>query len=521
MSGFRLRLLLAVPLAAALFVGACGGGNSNSPDRASGSVPSEPRSGGTLTLLNQTETRSLDPTKMQIITSTRGDGLVGFALYGGLVLQDPATGKVSMSMAQSLDSTDSRVWTLKLRSGLRFSDGTTLDAAAVKFNWERHAAPGSTSSALTLVREIVSTEVVDPLTLRVTLDKPNGQWPRSLAGYPSNFIASPKSLTGNPDTAPVGAGPFVLKDWVRDDHMTLVRNPSYFDAPRPYLNELIIRPIPDATQRYNSLVAGQGQILYDSVDFKAMATAEKGGYKIFRTDLGGGFTFVLNTSRAPMNDVRVRQAIEFGLDRDVLNDLVNQGRANIVDTIAAPDTPFHDPAITYPKPDRGRAQRLIDQVVHDTGKPVTFTILTNPQNQSTAEAIQTLLSEIKGFKISVSTMDSTQATVVQGNYDMAPSGTFFVDPEPKLWDQFHSGSPRNVTRYSNPKVDAALDTARSSQNVDERRAAYAVVQRALIDDEPVLSLWRLPSSLVHDRTVQNLHTIEDGVLRADLVWLSE
>lgn len=508
--------LFALVAVAALFLAGCGAGPAGGTQ---GDSPTDgpPRAGGTLTLLNQTETQSLDPAKMQIVTATRGDGVVGFALYGGLVLQDPATGRLTMSLAESLDSPDSVNWTLKLRPGLVFSDDTPLDAAAVKTNWDRHAAPQSRSSALAQVKAIASTTVVDARTLQITLTAPNGQWPRALAGYPINFIVSPQSLDAV-DTAPVGAGPFMLREWVRDDHMTLVRNPRYFDAPRPYLDELVLRPIPDSGQRYNALLSGQGQIEFNSADFESLAAATDAGYQTYTSKLSGGVSFVLNNSRAPFDDIRVRRAVLLGLDRGLLNDLVQNGRGDVITTISAPGTPFHDQSIVYPEPDRAQAQQLLDEVSRDRGGPVTFTVLVNPQNRRTAEAIQTLLSEYQNIAISVTTMDSTQPTVVQGDYDMAVSGNFFLDPEPKLYDSFHSGSPRNVSRYSDPTVDAALEKGRASQDENERRAAYQVVQRRLIDDAATLSLWRLPSSLTHDDTVRDVSTIEDGVLRVDLVW---
>jgi len=510
---------IAVGVVALLLAAGCAGGSSaDGPGGAAADGP--PRSGGTLTLLNQTETQGVSPFKMQIITGTRGDGVVGFSLYGGLVLQDAATGEVSTSLAESLDSTDDVNWTLKLRPGLVFSDGTPFDAAAVKLNWERHGAPQSTSSSLAQVKAIASTTVVDAQTVRVTLTAPNGQWPRALAGNTINFIVSPSSID-KADTAPVGAGPFTFKEWVRDDHLTLVRNPKYVDAPRPYLDQLVIRPIPDAGQRYNGLVSGQGQIEYNSADFDSLARATEAGYATYTTKLSGGMAFVLNNSRAPFNDVRVRRAVLLGLDVKLLNDLAQGGRATVATTIAAPDTPFYDPAIAYPATDRAQAQQLLDQVSAEKGGPVTFTILVNPQNRATAEGIQTLLSEYKNIAVSVTVSDSPQPTIVQGDYDMGVSGNFFVDPEPKIYDAFHTGNPRNTSRYSNPTVDAALEKGRSAQNESDRKAAYAVVQKGLIDDAATLTLWRLPSSLTHDDTVRDISTIEDGVLRTDLVWTTK
>jgi peptide/nickel transport system substrate-binding protein len=502
--------------------------SSQPEETASGPAPTtvpadDAVSGGSLTFLNQTETGTLDPAKMGItVTATRGDGLVLFAIFGGLVLDDPVSGEVDMLLAESLTSDDGSVWTLKLRPDLVFSDGTPFDAEAVKLNWERHAAPDSTSAAAGSARAMTAIEVVDPLTVEITLAAPNGQFPRTLALYGINFIASPESwLSGNPDESPIGAGPFVLEEFVRDDHMTLARNPLYFDAPRPYLDELIVRPIPDGQQRWNALQTGQGQVAHNSVDFELIANAEEAGYGTYLTPLSGASIFLLNNSRPPFDDLRMRQAIQLGLDVDELNRLVQRDRADVAKTIAAEGTPFFDSELTLPEPDPAEAQRLIDEVVAENGGPVTFTILTNTQNLANAEGIQTLLSQFDGLEVQIQTVASVSPDITSGNYDMGISGLFFIDPEPRMFDRLKTGLPSNWARYSNPDVDAALDTARASQDLAERQAAYKVVQQAIIDDAPFITLWRIPSTLMFDETLQQVSTFGDGVLRIDEVWLAE
>jgi peptide/nickel transport system substrate-binding protein len=509
---------LALVLSCALVTAGCaaGGGGSSGGDAPS----SEPRPGGSLTLLNQAETLSINPTKMGVsITATRGEGLTGFSIFGGLVLQD-AAGNLEMSQAESLQTTDTTTWTLKLRPGLVFSDGTPFDAAAVKANWQRHGAPDSTSYSLPVVRAISALNVVDDRTLQIVLAAPNGQWPRSLASYPMNFIASPASLDATPQ-APLGAGPFVLKEWVRDDHMTLVKNPKYFDAPRPYLDQLVIRPIPDTQQRYNALVSGQGQIMHDAVDFQVASAAEEAGFQVYKTAVGGALGFVFNQKRAPFNDVRVRKAVQLGVDLSLLNEIVQGGKADLATTLAAPGTAFYDPSVAFPPANRAEAQRLIDEVVAATGGPVKFSILTVPRTKSTAEGIQTLLSDLKGVEVSVNTMAAATATIVAGDYNLGITGYFFADPEPVLYDGFHTKSPRNFSGYSNPAVDAALVTGRSSGDESERKTAYATVQRGLVDEVPFLALWRVPSAMMYDKKVQGVKTITDGLVRIDQVWLTE
>ena len=159
-----------------------------------------------------------------------------------------------------MTTTDGKVWTLKLRAGVKFSDGTSYDAAAVKFNWERHADPANASMYASTAQALTS-EVVDPLTLKVTLSAVNGQFPRILS-IQLNYIGSPTAIraAGSQaayNTKPVGAGPFMLKEWVRDSQMTFVRNPSYWNAPRPYVDTLVLKSVIPEDQRLNSFKAGE------------------------------------------------------------------------------------------------------------------------------------------------------------------------------------------------------------------------------------------------------------------------
>src|SRR5262249_52519497 len=137
---------------------------------------------------------------------------------------------------------------------MKFTDGTPYDAAAVKFNWER-AATVTGSIHTGDVAAISSMTVDDPQTLRVKLTAADTSWPRIV--WAVGAIASPKAIqaaNGNYAAAqPAGAGPFTLKDWLRDDHMTFVRNPGYWAFQQPYLDQVTVRPIVDESQRINTL----------------------------------------------------------------------------------------------------------------------------------------------------------------------------------------------------------------------------------------------------------------------------
>lgn len=140
-----------------------------------------------------------------------------------------------------------------------FSDGTPLDAEAVKFNWDRLRDPATASGSVGEASQIASTEVLDPTTLQVELAAPNPNYAHSVIVSSMNWIASPNALQQGAaafDENPIGAGPFTLANWSRQDVIELEKNPTYWDAPRPYLEGLTIRTSADTTQRLNSITTG-------------------------------------------------------------------------------------------------------------------------------------------------------------------------------------------------------------------------------------------------------------------------
>ena len=165
------------------------------------------------------EIRTLDPAQLSTAFTSGGDRAT--AIYGSLMKYDEDGGVVA-AMAESLESPDLTVWTLQLRDGVKFTDGTAYDAEAVLFNLERHRADDSTSPAKALLNGVKSMEIVDPLTIEFTLAQPSGSFPSLLTNNTTlGYIVSPTAFEADPEgfgAKPVGAGPFAIQEWVRDSH---------------------------------------------------------------------------------------------------------------------------------------------------------------------------------------------------------------------------------------------------------------------------------------------------------------
>lgn len=497
---------------------------STSPD---GGADGEPTAGGTATYLFYAELGgTFDPVKLIVNTAAILDGTAGYLVYGALVAADPETREVVPVLAESLTSDDGTVWTLVLREGLTFSDGTPFDSAAVKFNWERHGAEENGSAARGVVAGIRSLDVVDARTLEITLSEPNRQFPRTVGQYSITFIASPSAIeAGTIGEQPVGAGPFLLKEWVRDDHMTFVRNDGYWDAPRPYLDEVVVRPILDPTQRINALTTGQGDATMVLSPADA-ARLEDQGFALNEMSLNGGISLLFNFETPLGGDERFRTALRLAIDNEQISEVVHQGAVtDHAMTLMSASSPFYDESLSFASPDVERAQELIDELAEENGGPVSFSIVVGTPTQAYGDAVQAQLSALDNLDVEIEVLQTgahTQKVNVQRDFVVALGNSFNLDPEPRTHDFFLTGSPRNYTGYSDPEMDAALKAGRIAVTPEERNDAYRTVQQLLIEQNAIVLLSRANHHvMVDDDRLHGAVFEEDGVMRWEQVWVTD
>jgi peptide/nickel transport system substrate-binding protein len=481
-------------------------------------------SGGTATVLAPSELRTLDPA----LTGNNGPSgaVIGNALYGTLLINDPVTGEIKPSMATAFTTTDGgATFELTLRDGLVFSDGTPLDATAVKTNWDRMRDPATGSVYRSDASLIATTEVAGPTTLKVTMAEPVPNYAYSVITTSMNWIASPAALAKGAqafDAAPVGAGPFTLKEWRRQDAMDLVRNPKYWDAPRPYLDALTVKPATDASQRLNTIISGGADVAVET-SWQNLKKAADQGLPSNLLSLSGGNYVALNTRRAPFDDPRAREAVVDAIDPQALNVSAFNGTAQLVDTLFSDSSPLHTDQQTA-APDKAKAQQLFDQLAAE-GKPVafTFTSTSSTESRSQAEAMQAQLSAYKNVSMQIKTVDFAQIPALQNthDFDATVSSAAFVDPDPRLWTAFSGKSPVNMSGVDDPELNAALDKGRTATAVSDRKAAYQVVQDRLVALHPLLWLTRFASGAVSIKEAGGLTQYGFGSLLPEQIWLQK
>jgi peptide/nickel transport system substrate-binding protein len=535
--------IAAVLAALALLAGACGGDDESSAsgDTSSGTVaPGDAEAGGHLDVLlpvTATQATSLDPTRVAYKATGGGVGAwYPWAIYGGLMVEDPVTGDVEPSLAESLETTDDgTTWELTLREGLTFSDGTPLDAEAVKFNWDRIADPANAAVAQRTIGSWESWTVTDPQTVTITLPDPHPQFPRLVAQFFS-AVGSPTAIEELGEdfaTRPVGPGPFVVDDFQPGTSLAVTKNPEYFDAPRPYLDSITFRAIADEDQRFRSFEAREADF---TIMLRPQDMAQVDGLDAHAavTQAAMFAGYAMNTQRPPFDDIRVRQAFVLATDRSILCQARNGGQACGGDSEGAvpvpdwpfpPDTPLHDSDVRFPDTDVDEAQELIDDYLADGGSvDVTLTTVSGAQIAlDIAQALKSQLDQLDGVDVTIEQAGSDFPTrQASGAYQMTLASFSDAYPYPSLHDRFRStGATNAVTGYSSPELDAALDDALAAGDPDEARAAYAEATRIIIDQALLIPYGYTPYGLVGRNTVQDVTAMGDYGVRWELLWLTQ
>lgn len=496
-----------VALGLAASLAACGGGSDDEPgagDDAGSSTSAaqdvQPRAGGTLRVLTWLETRGFDPVEARAMTTGTGPRMT--AVFDALVLDDVESGALQLRLAESMESEDGITWTIGLRPGVTFTDGTPFDAEAVKFNWERLE---------TGVPEIASMTVEDPLTLVVTLPAADTQFPMKVAETPLTWIGSPTAIQERGEgfnTDPVGAGPFMVERWVRDNELVLVRNPDYYGE--AYVDEIVMRIVPDETQRLATLQSGEADIAMSPVPAFG-ADAESAGFSVLRGFSHGGRTIQFNKTKAPFDDVRARRAVALAFDAAALVDAVHAGEGDVLSQVLQPSSPYHDPGAAQVAPDAAEAQRLFDELAAE-GTPVEFTMLAFPSQANEAEWFAGILESYDNVEVDIEIPDVLQILprFAELDYQMSLSAVPITHPS-QLSDYLVPGSQfyGYSGGYDDPDVIEALQVAQSTFDEDIRTEAYATVQEKLAED--VVFHFYLPLSVYY--------AFRDGVEGLDPTFL--
>jgi peptide/nickel transport system substrate-binding protein len=493
---FRIGLIGSI---VALGLGAAGCGSG----KGKGNSSSGPKRGGKITFAISFETASLDPANCGAASFDRCA-----PIFGTLLRYDMTAKKLVGQMADSFTSDNAKVWTLKLRPEVKFSDGQPFDADAVVFNWDRIKDPKTLSPAASLTQGM-SWKAVDPATVQVTLDKPNYQLPWALTKG-LGAIGSPKGIQAagaDVDTKPVGAGPFVLKSWVPGTQIIYTRNANYFEKGLPNVDQLEIKIIGSNDQRLNSLRTGELNANWSLVAKDATTMTQQGGFDSYEVPMIGGTGLTTNLADPVMKDEGLRQAMLHTFDAKQIDDAVYPGEG-VVDALLSPDSPYRNDSLGMnPKKDIGEAKRLFDDYLSRTGKSsatVTFIYAAGiPALEQVSSLIQQQVQQIKGLTLEPVDAPVHNRRLVGGDYQTALAGPQAFEPD-SIYQMYHTGGSFNWSNYSNPEVDQALDTTRTSNDEAAVKEAYEFVNGQVSKDGPVRTYRYLNGYLITNSHIKGV-----------------
>ncbi|MGO4560263.1 ABC transporter substrate-binding protein [Mesorhizobium sp. 2RAF21] len=465
----------------------------------------EPVAGGTLTIVYFPEPTQLVP----INTSAGGPQFIGAKIFDGLLAYDyDLTPKSSLAKEWTI-SPDGLEYVFRLRDSVKFHDGTPLTSADVAFSIlrlkEAHPRGRATFS------QVIDIDSSDPLTAKIKLAKPSPALITALSGSESPIVPKHIFETFKPADNPkleqiIGSGPFVLKEWLRGSHLLLEKNPTYWDAPYPYLDRIIIRLINDAGARSAALETGEVDIgpnpvpLADLERLKTVSTLQVDDRIYTYTGLQN--QLVINLDNPVLKELKVRQAIAHAIDIKALINVVLYGYAVPSPTPIGPGlAKFHNPDIPFANFDTALAEKLLDEAGYQRdagGKRFKLRVSTNPFNPQTySDFIAQALTKI-GIEPDIQKFDfATYVKVLYTDraWDLAVeslSNTF--DPTAGVqrvyWSKnFKIGLPfSNASHYENPEVDQLLEAAAAEPDVEKRAKYFKDFQVIIARDLPVINL---------------------------------
>jgi peptide/nickel transport system substrate-binding protein len=459
-----------------------------------------------------------------------------------------ADGSTQPYLAQSVASnTTFDVWTIKLRPGIKFHDGSELTSAVVKANFVALQASALTGVAL---RQIGSVTTPDSMTVVFNLTGPNPTFPSALTTQVGYVVAESMiekaSAGGSGTIVPVGTGPFVYSQWEPNDFFTCARNPSYWQSKYPYLDSITFKPIPDTNQRESTLRSG-GVDMIQSVNPTTITNfsgSGGSGYQLVDTRTGviGQPTFafiMLNTVTPPTDDLTIRQALAKGMDQAEVQTIIGGPPAKPATGIFLPNSPYYSDT-HYPTHDPSGAKALVEAYKAKHGTP-TLNLLTIPDPLETkvVQAVQQMWQQV-GFDVTVSEVE--QASIIDdfvfGKFQAVTSYQFgAVNPDLNyVWWSTTTISPLNqiglnFTRLDDPEIETAMLQGRHTTDQAVRVASYQKVNERLAKDLAYLWIEQYLFSEVATPRVQNFNNLvlpngmpgysfDEGIFFPHQTWLA-
>ena len=464
---FNRAMSLVLAAAMALSLAACGGNQENNGSGGG-------TAGGyknTLTWAQGADVTSLDPHQGKETPAVQ----VNTQIFDTLVTVDPETNEVVPQIAESWEQTDDQTYVFKIREGIKFHDGSDLTAEDVKFSLDRARNSAAVSYIVNFIEEVT---VDDDHTVTVKTTAPYAPTLRNLA-IPFAAIV-PKAVVEADENAfiqnPVGSGPYKFVEWNHGDHVTLKAFDDYY-AGKPETENLIMKVIPETSQRTIALETGEVDLAYDLAvnDIPKVNSDDK--LTVYEIPSPTCWYVSMNMNKKPFDNPKVREAMSMAIDRQTIIDTINAGSGQTADAIIAPAVfGYYSTGVKEYNPTK--AKELLAEAGYPNGFSTTLWVNDNQSRIEMCQAMQAMLLEV-GVQCNLEVLEfgSFISRTTAGDHDLAYFGwtTSSGDADYSYYSLEHStqqGAAGNRSFLADPDVDKLIEEARSNTNEEERKELY-------------------------------------------------
>ncbi|MGQ0428236.1 glutathione ABC transporter substrate-binding protein [Klebsiella pneumoniae] len=426
---------------------------------------------------------------------------------------------------------DATEYTINLRQDVTFQDGTPFNAEAVKINIERLANPDSKLSNAPMLALVKEVEVVSPYQVKILLKKPFGALINALASPAAVPMISPQALKSYPEEAdlrlhPVGTGPFKLVEWHQGKDIKLEKNPGYWQKDWPKVDNITLYPISEDATRVAKLKAGEVDAIYPLPSDLIPTVEQDSKLAISREPSIYQYYIALNTKQKPLNDLRVRQALYYAIDRELWLKVGFAGLGHVAESPLALGIKYYEkqssPSYDY---DPQKARQLLKEAGYADGFDVELWLSNRTDRVRSAQFIKQQLAAV-GVRVKLVPMDSgtlSHRLWEQKDPQTAQHSLYYGGWSPSSADaewaldelyttQAWPPSGRNASYYSSAEVDNAFIAGLQTADQSKRAAAYATVQRILWQDVPAIYLGAPDNIVGKDKALQGVSMLPDGTL---------
>ena len=452
------------------------------------SVPAVARDADTLVVVQEAEPVGLDLMRNSITTTMNVCRNIHDTLF---TPQEDTT--VTPGLAEKWEKIDEVTWKITLRKDATFHNGEPIDAQAVKFSFDRIKGPEINSPHKGKLTSFKDVRIIDDYTFTISTTAPYAP-ALSILGYyfpivPPGYIKQVGNEAYN--IKPIGCGPYKLVKWIKGEEVVLEAYDKYY-RPKPAYKKVIFKAIPEAAARVAALLTGEADVIA-AIPANQKKKIRESGKAYLAPHMGTMIYAGLNTYEGPFKDVRVRQAVNHAVNRELINKALFDGEAILCAGPISPRTFGHDPSLKPYSYDPQKAKALLAEAGYPNGFEAKLSYGTYmAQIQEQAEAIASDLGKV-GIKMQ---LDPHERAVMWQNYKAKKYQMYIYlwddAPEPDRYVYTLFNSKVRGYYYKNPKVDELLDRGRTILDRDKRAQDYAEVDRLLYEDAPWLYLYVIP-----------------------------